>query len=155
MKIQFDNLIKNNSDLDFCKIKRIDGVYKFIVPNEKQINIIKNGNIYNELLTNGNFISTQAILVKKKYIKNYLFDENMPRLQDYELLIRMLPSIKVSFTNEILVNSYLLNNSISYSKPNLIIALKLLLNKNYSLNLEQKKNFTKFLNNTFYSLTQK
>lgn len=147
LKIQFQNLIKINSDLDFCKIKRIEGVQKQdVVPNSRQIKVIKNGNIYNELLSNGNFISTQAILVKKKYIKKYLFDENIPRLQDYELLLRMLPSIKVSFTNQILVNSYLQNNSISYSNSNLINAIKLLLNKNYSLNLQQKQIFSKYLN---------
>lgn len=70
----------------------------------------------------------------------------MPRLQDYELLIRMLPSIKVSYTNETLVNSYMQADSISNSKLNIINAVRLLLKKNYSLNIEQKTNFTKFLN---------
>lgn len=156
LKIQFQNLNKINSDFDFCIIKRIEGIQKkHVVPNAKQIKIIKNGNIYNELLTNGNFISTQAILVKKKYIKKYLFDENIPRLQDYELLLRMLPSIKVSFTNKILVNSFLQNNSISYSNSSLINAIKILLNKNYSLKLEQKQKFTKYLNNILSTVIQK
>ena len=106
-----------------------------------------------ELLTNGNFISTQTILVKKLYIEKYLFDEDMPRLQDYELLIRMLPSIKISFTDQILVNSYLKPDSISNSRQKIIKAAKLLLKKKYSLNLEQKKNFTEFLNKILYANT--
>ena len=61
-------------------------------------------------------------------------------------LIRMLPSIKVSYTNETLVNSYMQADSISNSKLNIINAARLLLKKNYSLNIEQKANFTKFLN---------
>ena len=88
-----------------------------------------------------------GILVKKIYIEKYLFDEDIPRLQDYELLIRMLPSIKVSFTNEILVNSYLQKDSISNNWSKIIIAIRLLLKKTYSLNIEQKINFSKFLNN--------
>lgn len=151
LKKQINNLIKSNSDLDFCKVKRIDGDKIVIVPNPIQENIINNGNIYNEILTNGNFISTQAILVKKSYVEKYLFDEDMPRLQDYELLIRMLPSIKVSFTNETLVNSYLQKNSISNSNLNIINSANILLKKNYSLNIEQKSNFTKFLNNIINS----
>ena len=155
LKIQINNLKKKNSDLDFCKIKRIEGKRKKIFPNANQESIIKKGNIYNELLTHGNFISTQTILVKKLYIEKYLFDENMPRLQDFELLIRMLPSINISFTNKILVNSYLQKDSISNSRLKNINAIRLLLKKNYSLNLEQKKNFTKFLNHILYSSTKK
>ena len=123
LKKQINNLIKSNSDLDFCKVKKVNREKIEIVPNLAQENIINKGNIYNEILSNGNFISTQAILVKKSYVEKYLFDEDMPRLQDYELLIRMLPSIKVSFTNEILVNSYLHEDSISNSKINLINAI--------------------------------
>ena len=58
----------------------------------------------------------------------------------------MLPSIKVSFTNEILVNSYLQNDSISNYRSKIISAAKLLLKKKYYLNIEQKKNFSLFLN---------
>ena len=150
LKNQINNLKKKKSDLDFCKMKRIKGKQIKIFPNSTQEIIIKKGNIYNELLTHGNFISTQTILVKKLYIEKYLFDENMPRLQDFELLIRMLPSIKVSFTNKILVNSYFQKDSISNSGLKYINAIRLLLKKNYSLNLEQKKNFTKFLNHNLY-----
>ena len=117
-----------------------------LLPNENQIKGIKNGNIYDELLTNGNFISTQAILVKKSCIEKYLFDEEMPRLQDYELLIRMLPEVKVSFTNETLAYSYIQSDSIYNSRDKIIRSCHLLLNKNYSLNIEQKRNFTKYLN---------
>ena len=89
-------------------------------------------------------------MIKKLYIEKFLFDEEMPRLQDYELLIRMLPSIKVSFTNKILVISTLQNDSISNSIPKYINAIRLLLNKNYSLNLLQKRLFIKYLSKLLY-----
>ena len=143
---QLNNLIKNNSDFDFCRVEFFnEGEFLILVPNENQTKEIKDGNIYNEILTNGNFISTQAILVKKSYIEKYLFDENMPRLQDYELLIRMLPEVKVSYTNETLAYSYIQRDSIYNSRYKIIRACHILLNKNYSLNIEQKRNFTKYL----------
>ena len=70
----------------------------------------------------------------------------MPRLQDYELLIRMLPDVKVSYTNETLAYSYIQSDSIYNSRDKIIRSCHLLLNKNYSLNIEQKRNFTKYLN---------
>ena len=143
---QLNNLIKNNSDFDFCRVEFFnEGAFLKLVPNDNDIKEIKNGNIYNYLLTNGNFISTQAILVKKCCIEKYLFDVNMPRLQDYELLIRMLPEVKVSYTNETLVSSYIQSDSIYNSRFKMIKACHILLNKNFPLNIEQKRNFTKYL----------
>ena len=40
-----------------------------------------------EELCNGNFISTQSIMIKSSLIKNNLFDINFPRLQDYDLVL--------------------------------------------------------------------
>ena len=70
--------------------------------NYTEINI-SNKQLYDELLDKGNFISTQSILVKKSYIQKYLFDINLPRLQDYDLVLRIIPKVKVSYTNEILL----------------------------------------------------
>ena len=64
-------------------------------------------------LSKGNFISTQSILVKKSYLQKYLFDNSLPRLQDYDLALRLIPNLKVSFTNESLADLYRHNDSIS------------------------------------------
>jgi len=45
LKLQLNNLINHNSDLDFCQVKRIVGEHQNIIPNKIQVNIIKNGNI--------------------------------------------------------------------------------------------------------------
>lgn len=148
LKKQINNLIKNKSDFDFCKIfVNFNDTFKYIIPTNKTEEKINNSNIYDELLNNGNFISTQSILVKKKYVEKFLFDVNMPRLQDYDLILRMLPKCKVSYTNEVLVYLYLQNNSITLSKMKLEDAVLRLLNKNYNLNSNQKKNFTNYLKN--------
>ena len=44
----------------------------------------------------GNFISTQSILIKKCIIEKYLFDPYLPRLIDYDLVLRIASKIKFS-----------------------------------------------------------
>ena len=147
LKKQFRNLIKNKSDFDFCKILIvINNTNKYVFPDDITETKIYNGNIYDELLNKGNFISTQSILVKKHYIQKYLFNINLPRLQDYDLILRMIRNLKVSYTNEILVDLFVQNNSISSSKKKLKKAIQILLNKNYNLNAFQKENFSNYLN---------
>ena len=143
---QMKNLKKNNSDLDFCNIKiHINKTLDRIVPNEKAIKEIINRNIYGALINLGNFISTQSILVKKSNIEKYFFDIKFPRLQDYDLMLRMIPNLKVSFTNEILVELFRNNDSISNDPIKLQKSLNLLLKKNYEFNSIQKKKFKKFI----------
>ena len=91
------------------------------------------------MISKGNFISTQSILVKKRYLQKYLFDISLPRLQDYDLVLRLIPNLKVSFTNEILVDLYRQNDSISLFKSKLNKSISQLLSKNYNFNLSQKK----------------
>ena len=99
---QYKNLTKNNSDIDFCKIIINDGSNKEIIPRIDTEKSIENNKILDELCK-GNFISTQAILIKKEVIQKYLFDPNLPRLQDFDLVLRVLPDVNVSYTKETLV----------------------------------------------------
>ena len=82
------------------------------------------GKIYDEL-SNGNFISTQGILLKNSHLQKFLFDINLPRLQDYDFILRIIPNAKVSFTKEVLVDIYIQKDSISHSLPKLERAVKL------------------------------
>ena len=143
---QLNNLKKYKSNLDFCKICiHINNEFNFSVPNKIQEKKIMKGKIYDEL-SNGNFISTQAILLKNSNLQKFLFDINLPRLQDYDFILRIIPNAKVSFTKEVLVDIYIQKDSISYSLPKLERAVKILLNKNYTFNNIQKKNFVNYLN---------
>ena len=143
---QIQNLRINKSNFDFCKINiYINNTYNYTIPsNKREKNIIK-GEIINELCK-GNFISTQSILVEKNIIKQYLFDNNLPRFQDYDLVLRMIPKVKVSYTNEVLADLHLQNDSIGSSIENLKNAVKIIYNKNYALNHTQNTTFLKYLN---------
>lgn len=146
LKKQMKNILKNKSDFDFCKIKvNINSTYRYVIPDNTQEKAIIENRIFDGLLTYGNFISTQSILVKKTFIENLLFDVNMPRLQDYDLVLRLIRKLNVSFTNETLVDLYLQTNSITSSKIKMKLAIQKLLNKDFNLNMEQKKIFDIFL----------
>ena len=122
-----------------------DKNYSIFFPNNKTIDEINKGKIFDSLLSKGNFISTQSILIKKLYIRQYLFDIKIQRLQDYDLVLRMIPNLKVSFTNEVLVELFTHKDSISNSQKKLQKSLFLFLKKKYKFNSIQKIIFKKYI----------
>ena len=129
------NLYKSKSDFDFCKIcVHYNKTFKNIYPKTE----INKGNLYNDLISKGNFISIQSILVKKSYLQKYLFDNSLPRLQDYDLALRLIPNLKFSFTNESLVDLYRQNDSISLYNWKIEKSISLLLIK---MKMKYDKNF--------------
>ena len=140
---QLKNLIDNQSDLDFCKV-RIYKRFIFTAPNYiQERHILKKGLF--DVLSYGNCVSTQAILVKTNIIRQFMFDNELPRLQDYDLLLRMVPKIKVSYTKHTLVYLYVQRDSIGYSRSKLQKAKKIFLKKNYEFNSDQRKHFINWI----------
>ena len=131
---QYKNIIKKNSDFDFCKICfHFNRSFEVIFPRKYQQKKIMRKQILEELC-NGNFISTQSILIKSELIKKNLFDINFPRLQDYDLVLRIISSCKVSFSKEVLVDLYRTENSIGHSIEKLNQSFYLLSLKKYNIN---------------------
>ena len=131
---QYYNLVKEKTDFDFCKIcLHFNESQKIVFPNNFQEQNINMKN-YEKELCNGNYISTQSILVKRPYIRKYLFDIKFPRLQDYDLVLRMIPNMRVSYTNETLVELYRQKDSIGSSSQKFNESLNLMLKKNYNIN---------------------
>ena len=125
---QLKNIINKNSNLDFCKIKVIfNSSFSYFVPSINQEKSISNGDILNELISKGNFISNQAILIKKQFLSKYLFDPNLPRLQDYDLILRMIHRAKISYTKDVLVELHIQKDSITRSNKKLRKAIYILL----------------------------
>ena len=153
---QIQNLINKNSNLDFCKIKVIfNSSYSQFYPNSRQEKSIRQGDIFNELISKGNFISTQAILIRKKFMLKYMFDSNMPRLQDYELILRIIPKVKISYTKKVLVELHIQKDSVTLSQKKLKKAVKILLKKPFNFNSNQKKLFLNYLNQILNTLPKK
>ena len=147
LEMQFKNIIYKKSNFDFCKIKVIfNESYSKYYPNRRQENSISNGNIFDELISRGNFISTQAILIKKNFISKYLFDPLIPRLQDFDLILRMIPKVKISYTKKVLVELHVQKDSLTRSESKLKKAVKILFKKKFHFNSNQKKLFLNYIN---------
>ena len=154
IEIQYNNLIKNNSDMDFCKVRIFIDNCELIVPDDMRINEMGRKGYLKELLA-GNYISTQAILVKKSVITKYMFDEKLPRFQDYDLVLRMAADVNMSFTDDILVNIYNSKDSISNSNEKLLEAVKIMINKKYNMNEEYKEMLRLFLIQCYANISNK
>lgn len=143
LEIQYKNLVKNNSDLDFCKLKVNDDGNVWIFPNDEQDKNLEKSNLATELC-NGNLISTQSILAKREVLEDICFDVILPRFQDYDLVLRIAQKYKISYTKKALVNIYRQVDSLSNSNDKLVKACLIMLKKDYRLNNNQKL----LLNNT-------
>jgi glycosyltransferase involved in cell wall biosynthesis len=143
---QYKNLIKKKSDFDFCMVcLHFNKSFEVIFPREYQHKKIVRKKILEELC-NGNFISTQSIFIKKEVIKNYLFDINFQRLQDYDLVLRILPKHKVSYSKKVLVDLYRKKDSIGRDNKKLNQSFHLLSLKKYNINCKNNSFLSSPLN---------
>lgn len=141
---QLNNLIKNNSDFDFCKLNIFVHNIKWHLPDKEQDKILNEDTFLYELCK-GNFISTQTILAKKEVFNDIKFDERLPRFQDYDLVLRVANKFKISYTKQSLVDVYRQNDSISTSHEKLERACIIMLNKDYAVDDTKNNLLTKTL----------
>lgn len=108
---------------------RLENNKKTYIPSSKITQ--KEGYIFSSLLK-GNFVTTQAVLVKRECFERAgMFDENLPRLQDWELFIRISKYYHFKCIDEPLVISYYQPRSISADQNALIRALELILERHF------------------------
>lgn len=87
----------------------------------------KTGNILESLL-NGNFVTTQAVVVRRECLnKAGLFDEQLPRFQDWELFIRIAKHYEFICIDEPLLIVFHSSESITADDSLYPIALKAIL----------------------------
>lgn len=80
-----------------------------------------------------NVMSTQTILGKRQCFLNEPFDINFPRLQDWELAIRLVHKYRVGYINQPLVDVFLQADSISTNPEKLFKAYSMFIFKHYKL----------------------
>lgn len=90
---------------------------------------IEDKDIYSELLKE-NFIGTPTIIGKTNCFKENKFDKELPRFQDWDLMLRIAKKYKVKFIDEALVKAYVQRDSISRNNNSAIEAMKIIINKN-------------------------
>ena len=106
---------------------RVDKETKSYAPGAKVSR--RSGHIHSDLLRR-NFVTTPSILTRKDcLVKVGLFDESLPRLQDWDLVIRLSRDYEFIFIEEPLLTSYISPDSISRDDSAVIVALELMLTK--------------------------
>ena len=89
----------------------------------------KSGSILRPLLS-GNFVTTQAVVIRKQcLLKSGLFDEKLPRLQDWELFLRLAELYEFVCVDEPLLVAFHSKKSITADSTLFPVALKMLLEK--------------------------
>lgn len=112
LEIQVHLLQTENTDIVFCGFEKVysDGKRQTVPQNEKS------GFCTQEKLLYESIASTQTIIGKADAVKKVRFDESMPRMQDYDFIIRASGKYKVYLWNEPLVKVYEQPDSITASK---------------------------------------
>ncbi len=143
---QIKNMKENNSYIDFCSYLVKSNSKDKKLPNLNKIIRIKLFG-YEKALALGNFIGTPLLLIKRECINYYMFDDKLPRLQDWDFVLHLVNKYKISFTNKVLAKVYIQNDSITKSTDKLKKAIKIMENKDYK--------YKKVLLATLYSMLAK
>lgn len=69
----------------------------------------------------------------------------MKLYQDYDLVLRIVPNVKVSFTNKVLLEAYRQKDSISNNNDNLKKTIEIISSKDYKYDDEQRKKLNGWL----------
>ncbi len=106
---QYEHMKITDSDLSFCKMRRINMEGKEqIVPNE---DIEIGDGLYHQLLK-GNFIASITIMMKRELANKVEFDPEVRRFTDWDFVLRVVKAdYKISYLPEILATSYIQNDS--------------------------------------------
>jgi glycosyltransferase involved in cell wall biosynthesis len=92
----------------------------------------KEGDVHAALLE-GNFITLPSVIIRKECLEVVgLFDEQMPRLQDWDLFIRLSKKYHFIFIDEPLLIVHHSRDSISADDTALAEAMELILQKNFT-----------------------
>ena len=129
-------LKEKNADIVFCKMFMFGNLRKKIIPQN-----FKEGFLQEDTLPLG--ISTQTLIGKKEILLNNKFDKNVPRLQDFELALRIQKEHSIYCIDEAMVDYYLQKDSISSKPEKLLEAWKYILDKHKNIT----KNYSEYLDN--------
>lgn len=105
-----------------------------------------------ESLREGNSIGTPTLVVHRSVFDTMPekgFDENLPRLQDYDFAISLVQNVPVAYIEEPLVHAYKSANSISLNDDFLLATISILLKKHKGF-IDEKSLFNVTLENRTY-----
>lgn len=110
---QIRYMLKNDIAASYCPYLLYEDDRCYVIPSEyKDIGFCEK-NIA-DVLKRDNVVGTPTLVIRKDVFSVIgLFDEEMKRMQDYELMIRLVKEFRVGYIAEPLVKAYRLKKSIS------------------------------------------
>lgn len=148
LTIQMDCMLNEGYKVLFCPYTLISsGNFMKQFPEANVIQRVKEGGAVS-ILRYGNLASTQTLVIAREVTEKVgLFDESMPRLQDYEYMIRIAQMYDIGCVEQSLVNAYRQEQSITTDQNAYFEAVEILLEKHGDfLNIESFLQRTKPLN---------
>lgn len=137
---------KNDVNVVYTAFLWIKDNYKSYIPAKGQVH--KDGDVFHQLLKR-NFVDTATAVVKKKcFEKVGMFDERLPRYQDWDLFIRLSKHYHFKFVDEPLLISHFMPDSISADNKAAITARKIIFEKNRSEIIKDRKLLSQFMFDT-------
>lgn len=114
------------ADVSFCNFTKINKTTseRIIQPKNISEDFLKY-----ETLLKKSIVSTQCIVAKKECFKDIKFDETLPRLQDWDIILSLSKKYSIYHIDEALVNMYVQEDSISNHPDRGIRALNILWKK--------------------------
>lgn len=113
LEMQIKFLLDNDADLVFCQLESRGEDKLTYYPSKR----MAEGKVNHQQSIQSFMSSTQTFLGKTDCIRKIKFDENMPRFQDWDFLIRFTSEYKVCYQRQPLAIQLLGNDSIS-NNPN-------------------------------------
>lgn len=123
IQLQLEEMKKNDAAIAFCQFSRLDSDGVSVAP------ILSGGFISRDKLIQESYVSTQTLIGKRECFIDIRFDTKMPRLQDYDICIRLSEKFDFYFVKQPLVNMYVQDDSISMNFGKLETALELIFTK--------------------------
>ncbi len=102
-------LESTGGDVCFCKMER----HGYKKGNARFYPDLPAGDVSYDLLLANSLVSTQVIFAKRKVFEDCLFDEKVKRRQDYDWVVRAGKNNRFVFTDEVLVDTYYQQDSIT------------------------------------------
>lgn len=115
LECQMDLMETSKRPVCYCAYYHLAGEKRTIMPADYEKSDRYQSNL-RTVLKAGNVVSTQTLVIKKNVLDLLhadFFDENMPRLQDYDLVIRLIQVCDFAYVNRPLVNVYASEQSIT------------------------------------------
>ncbi len=118
--------------------------------------IKKEGHLLDTIVC-GSHIGPQVMLITKECLENIgLFDEALPRLQDWELVIRLSQHYQIKCIDEPLVNQYIQYDSITKNTNAMFKAIQYMAKKHFNNSKMSKKIISDFYFTCFaYSYSER